>query len=203
MKEREMQEKPLNEKESLELITRMIQNTQQKLERRAGAPMLIWGYATVIASIFVLVVLTLTSDYRCNYFWFMIPVIGVTCMLLRKKQPKGVYTYIDKVVGYIWLVLGVTGSILSVISIFSFMGNFPILFIIIIIMGIGSVLTGLVTEFKPMIVGGVIGLVISISHQLVPTYNMKIITFILAFVAMYIIPGHILNYRVKKACLKN
>ena len=31
-----MQDKPLNEKESLEIITRMIQNTQKKMERGAG-----------------------------------------------------------------------------------------------------------------------------------------------------------------------
>ena len=203
MKEREMQEKPLNEKESLELITRMINNTQQKLERGAGAPMLIWGYATIITTITVLVALALTSDYRYNYLWFMIPAIGVTCMLLRKKQPKGVRTYIDKVIGYIWLVFGVTGFTLSMVSIFSGMWYFPILFIIIIIMGMGSVLTGLIIEFKAMVVGGVVGMVISLLHYSFSDYEMKTITFILAFIAMFIIPGHILNYRAKKACLKN
>ena len=80
MEEREMQEKPLNEKESLELITRMIQNTQQKMERGAGAPFLIWGYATVITTLTVWIVVRFTLNYQFNYLWFMIPVIGSILM---------------------------------------------------------------------------------------------------------------------------
>ena len=213
MEEREMQENPLNEKESLELITRMIQNTQRKLERGAGAPMLIWGYATIIATIAVWVALAITSNNNSHYLWYLIPVIGITGMLMRKKQPKEVRTYIDKVIGYIWIVLGVTGFILSILSFFIW--KLPILFFIIIIMGMGTVLTGLVVEFKPTIIGGIIGLIISIPHYLlsghsihisdytISGYDMLSITFILAFVVMYIIPGHILNHRAKKACLKN
>lgn len=211
MEKKELQDKPLNEKESLEIITRMIQNTQQRLERGAGAPMLIWGYATIVATIAVWVAVKLTSDYHYNYLWFIIPVVGGIGMLLRKKQPGGVRTYVDKVVVYIWMVLGTTGFVLSMVSIMSVMWNLPILFIIIIIMGMGSTLTGLVTDFRPMVIGGIAGLLISIAHYLIPGYSntfisgfdFRMLTFALAFVVMYIIPGHILNYRAKKACLKS
>ena len=208
-----MQDKPLNEKESLEIITRMIQNTQRKLELGAGAPMLIWGYATIITAITVWVALALTSNYNSQYLWFLIPVIGVTGMLMQKKQPEGVRTYIDKIITYVWMVLGITGFLLSLVSLITW--KIPILFIIIIIMGMGSVLTGLVVEFKPMVIGGIIGLIVSIPHYLlsgydivmsdikISSYDMRTLTFILAFVAMYIIPGHILNHKAKKACLKN
>jgi len=210
-----MQDKPLNEKESLEIITRMIQNTQQKLERGAGAPMLIWGYATIFTTMSVWITLRITLNYLSQYLWLLIPVIGITCMLLRKKQPKGVRTYVDKVIGYIWIVLGVVGFLLSIGTISGVIWGFNILFIIIIIMGIGTILTGLVIEYKPMIAGGVIGLIISVPHQLfyghdivisnfkISSYDTIFLTFILAFVAMYIIPGHILNHKAKKACLKN
>ena len=203
MEEKELHDKPLNEKESLDLITRMIQNTQKKLEQGAGAPMLIWGYATIVTAIAVWIALRMTLDYHFNYLWFMIPVIGITCMLFRKRQPKGVRTFLDNVIAYIWIVLGVTGFMLSMLSMFSIMWNFPILFIIIIIMGMGTVLTGLVIDFKAMVIGGIVGLLISVSHYLISGIDAKILTFILAFTAMYIIPGHILNYRAKRACLKN
>ena len=203
MEEREMQENPLNEKESLEIITRMIQNTQKKMERGAGGPFLIWGYATVITTLTVWIVIKLTLNYQFNYLWLMIPVLGGLFMLFRKKQPKGVSTYIDKVITYIWIVLGGTGFLLSMLSILSVMWHFPILFVIIIIMGMGSVLTGLVIDFKPGVIGGVIGLFLCIPHQLINSYDVKMLTFVLAFIVMYIIPGHILNYRAKKACSKN
>ena len=196
-------DKPLNEKESMELIARMIQNTQRRLERGAGVPTLIWGYATILATLTVWVTLTLTSNHNFNYLWFLIPVIGITGMLLRKRQPKGVRTYVDKVVGYIWLVLGTTGFLLSMLSIMSAMWNLPILFIIIVIMGIGSVMTGLVTEFKPCVFGGIAGLLMGVLHYLIRDLNVHFLTFAFAFLVMFIIFGHILNYRAKKACLKN
>lgn len=203
MENREMKENPLNEKESLDLIARMIQNTQGRLEQGTGAPMLIWGYTTVVTTIIVWLTVKQTLNYHYNYLWFLIPVVGSICMFLRKRRPKGVRTYIDQVVGYIWIVLGVTGFLLSMVSILSAAWNLPILFIIIIIMGMGSTLTGLVTDFKPMVVGGVLGLIISILHYLIPGYDVKMLTFAFAFVVMYIIPGHILNYKAKKACLKS
>jgi hypothetical protein len=203
MENKELQERALDEKESIELIARMIRNTQKGLERGAGAPMLIWGYATIVATLSVWIALRLTGDYHYNCLWFLIPVIGIIWMMLRKKHPAGVRTYLDKVVGYIWLVLGTTGFLLSMLSIMTSMWTLPILFIIIIIMGMGSVLTGLVIEFKPMIIGGIAGLLISIANYLSPVYDIKMLTFAFAFVVMYIIPGHILNYRAGKACLKN
>ncbi|MDR0574048.1 MAG: hypothetical protein LBG96_08485 [Tannerella sp.] len=203
MNEREMKENPLNEKESLDLIARMIRNAQGRLERGAGAPMLIWGYVTIATTIMVWLAVRHTLDYHYNYVWFLIPVVGSVCMLLRKKQPEGVRTYVDQVVGYIWIVMGVTGFLLSIVSILSVMWNLPILFIIIIIMGMGSTLTGLVTNFKPMVAGGIAGLLTSIPHYLISGYDIKMLTFAFAFVVMYIIPGHILNYKAKKACLKS
>ena len=43
-----MEERKLNEKESLELITRMIQNTKDRMAENSGTPFLLWGYVTVI-----------------------------------------------------------------------------------------------------------------------------------------------------------
>lgn len=203
MEKKELEDKPLNEKESMELITRMIQNTQHRLERGAGWPMLIWGYATVFTTLLVWFVITYFRDYHLGYLWFAIPVIGITGMLLRKRHPNAVHTYVDKVVRYIWIVLGGTGFFLSCASVFSVMWTLPTLFIIILIMGMGSALTGLVIEFKPMVIGGVAGLLIGIVNYLAKDYNITMFSFALAFVVMYVIPGHILNYRAKKACLKS
>lgn len=203
MEKKELQDKPLNEKESMELITRMIRNTQHRLERGTGIPMLIWGYATVFITILVWAARTFLEDYRFNYLWYLIPVIGITGMLIRKKRPKAVRTYIDKVVGYIWIVLGGTGFFLSVISFWSVFWTLPILFIVIIIMGMGSTLTGLVIDFKPGVIGGLTGLFISIVQVLFESYDIRMFSFAFAFVVISVIPGHILNHRAKKACLKS
>ena len=203
MEKKELQDKPLNEQESMELITRMIQNTQHRLERGTGIPMLIWGYATVVTTLIVWSTITYFGNYRYGYLWYMIPVIGIIGMLIRKKRPKAVRTYIDKVVTYIWIVLGGTGFLLSVLSSWRLMWTLPIQFIVIIIMGMGSTLTGLVIKFKPAIIGGIIGMLLSLVQISSLGYNIKMLSFALAFIAIYVIPGHILNYRAKEACLKN
>lgn len=193
-----MEERKISEKESIELISRMIRNTQRKMEQGAGTPMLIWGLATVVTTLTIWIIIRLTHNYYWNYLWFAIPVIGCIGMLLRKKQPKGVRTYIDKMIAYIWLVLGGTGFILSCLSILNIMWPFPILFVIILIMGMGTVLTGLVTEFKPFIIGGIIGMLLGIIQYLTKNYDVEMLTFAVAFFIMMVVPGFILNYRAKK-----
>lgn len=48
-----MEERKLNEKESLELITRMIRNTKHNLEIGDGNIFLFWGYLTVTSTAIV------------------------------------------------------------------------------------------------------------------------------------------------------
>ena len=43
-----MEDKKLNEKESLELITQMIQNTRRNLDTGSGNMFLVWGYVSVL-----------------------------------------------------------------------------------------------------------------------------------------------------------
>lgn len=202
MKEEEkkvLRDVPLNEEESMALIAEMIRNTQRKMERGAGTPMLVWGYATVLATLAVWAGLKLTNDYRVQFLWFLIPVIGLTWMLFQRRQPPEVRTYVDKVVSYIWIVMGWSGFIVSCLS---FMGviRTTILFIITLMMGQGSVLTGLVTRFRPLIIGGIVALLLSVALLYLHTLGPHLLIFALAFVAMGIIPGHILNRRAKKAC---
>lgn len=202
MKEEEkkiLRDVPPNEEESMALIAEMIRNTQRKMERGAGTPMLVWGYATVLATLAVWVGLKLTNDYRVQFLWFLIPVIGLTWMLFQRRQPPEVRTYVDKVVSYIWIVMGWSGFIVSCLS---FMGviRTTILFIITLMMGQGSVLTGLVTRFRPLIIGGIVALLLSVALLYLHTLGPHLLIFALAFVAMGIIPGHILNRRAKKAC---
>jgi hypothetical protein len=193
-----MEERRISEQEGLEIISRMIRNTQRKMEQGAGAPMLIWGFATVITTLIVWYMVKSTQNYQWNCLWFLIPVLGTIGMLLMKKPSKGVRTYIDKVIFYIWLVLGCTGLLISCLCIFHIMWSFPILFVIIIIMGMGTILTGLVAGFKPFVVGGILGILIGIAQYIISGYDITMLLFASAFAVMMIIPGFILNYRAQK-----
>ena len=55
-----MDNKNMTEKESLELITHMIQNAKYKMAENAGMPFLIWGY--------------LTSSFHGGATWLLPPI---------------------------------------------------------------------------------------------------------------------------------
>lgn len=191
-----MKERQLNEKESLELITRMIQNTQQNLEKGNGMPFLVWGYTTIAVSLLVWYLLSTTGDNRMNYLWFLIPAIAAPMMFVfLRKSDKGITTYIDRIIGYIWTVLGITAFIISVTTMV--FGNLPILFITILLMGSGTAITGMVIRFTPITVAGFAGLALSLVCLFTPGIN-QILVFAAVFLVMMVIPGHILNTKGRR-----
>ena len=76
-----MDEKQLDAQQRLELITRMIRSTRQRLERHSGRPFLIWGYTTVAVSLLNYALNIAGADPAWSLTWFLIPVIG--CLLMR------------------------------------------------------------------------------------------------------------------------
>lgn len=73
-----MEERKLNEKESLELIAQMIQNTKNRLETNCGMPFLFWGYTTIFVSLLVWFLVVTTRNYYWQYLWFLLPIIAGT-----------------------------------------------------------------------------------------------------------------------------
>lgn len=191
-----MEDKQLNEKESLELIARMISNTQQNLEKGNGLPFLIWGYTTILVSLVVWYFFSTTGNPDWNYLWFLIPVIGFpTMMRIIRKQEKGVKTYIDRIIGYVWIAFGIGGLVVSTSAIF--LWNLPILFIIVLMMGTGTAITGMIIRFKPIIFSGFAGILLSLLCLIVKGYG-SILIFALIFLVIMVIPGHILNWKGRK-----
>ena len=158
-----MDNKKLNEQESLELITQMIQNTKFKMVKNAGTPFLVWGYMTVVTSLLV---------------WYLL------------KE-----TYIDRIVGYVWVVFGLCGLLISCVSMIYW--SLPILFVILLMMGMGTTLTGLIINMKLVTVSGVLGIFASLGCLYIDKFD-QILLFALAFVFMMVIPGHYLNIMSKR-----
>ena len=191
-----MEDKQLNEKESLELITHMIRNTQQKLEKSNGIPFLIWGYTTVGISVLVWYLFSTTGNPYWQCLWFLIPVIGFSTMLRAlRKQEKKVKTYIDKVISYVWIGFGIAALVVSTSAMF--LWNLPILFIMVLMMGTGTAITGMIIRFKPIIFSGFAGILLSYLCLIVKGYEV-ILVFAIIFLFIMIVPGHILNWKGRR-----
>lgn len=191
-----MEERKLNEKESLELIAQMIQNTRNRLETNCGMPFLVWGYTTVFVSLLVWFLVVTTRNYHWQYLWFLLPVIaGTGTYLSTRNQQPSIKTHLDKAINYIWLVFGMAGFLISLLAMFAC--KLPILFIVLLLMGMGTTLTGLVIGYKTVIICGTLGALSSIGCLFYPGIN-QVLLFALAFIFMMIIPGHVLNHAARK-----
>ena len=180
-----MEDRKLDAAESLALIGRMIENTRSRMVRNSGRPLLAWGYATVLTTLAVWGAVLYFQDPRWNYLWLMLPLLGWLLMWIsREKKPEGEVR---------WTVMGLSAWFVSMLALFMPM-RLPILFIILLIMGMGTTVTGLIIRFTPTAVGGVAAIILA-PFTLIAGDMWQPLLFIAGFVVMMIVPGHILNYK--------
>ncbi len=205
-----MEERKLTEKESLEVITSMIARTKD-LYLRDGGILLMWGYLVVAISILVWVLLAVTRNPVCNWLWFAIPIIGfpVTAIMTRRSDRRhGAVTYSDKVTSRLWLMFSISLVVLTLMCLgFMFIGDVDcwiamLVYSLLLAPG-AEIAQGLIVKEKSLVAGGVIGLVVGFialcctAGHIPLGANWFMPLFILAWVAMMIVPGHILNYKAK------
>ena len=191
-----MEDRKLTEKESLEVITSMIALTKQRYIGD-GRILLLFGYLTVAVSALIWILLVITQNPVWNWLWFLVWIIGgIVAPIKAKKQQieKGVKNYSDTLTAICLAFLLVKG-----IDAWSMMLAFAL-----IIVPFAEVAQGIVFKETTLIVGGAIGLFAGLfteaciagDVELYASWYMPL--FIIAFVAMMIIPGHILNHKARK-----
>ena len=206
-----MEEKRMNEAESLELITSMINDSRARMTKNLGTPFLIWGYTTVAVSICQAVIVACVEEfYPYLWGWFAIPVVGWLLMLLFNKQEKTVTNYIDRCINALWCAIGVAAFILPFMGVFVFPS-------VIMLIGVGTATTAAVVKDK---IVKRIGYAAIFSSLLFPfvrlllsrlftleqfagreRYLVECVIFAVIMFLLLIVSGHILNY--KKRCLKS
>ena len=208
-----MNENKFTEKESLELITQMIQQTKQKLQVGSGNVLLYYGYTSVLIAIAVYALCHYTGHMYWHNLWFLMFVPILTNTFSRKKRQPAVVTYIDRAVHNIWNVINalLVLTVLTIVAMGWFTKEMPLISMMpfaLLYVGIGVACTGVITKEKSMTYFPVISLVISI-YMLVTLITAGRFTLEwnllagLCFLLMLVIPGHILNRKSLKQCSKN
>ncbi len=206
-----MEDKKLTEKESLEVITSMIARTKVRY-LGSGNILLMWGYLAVFSSILVWILLAATRQNVWNWLWFAIPVIGMpltSIMARREKRTDGVVTYSDKITSHLWSIFGVSEIVLTLICLgFSLIGGIKcwtaMIVYTIIAAPFAEIAQGLIVKEKSLTWGGIVGLAIGMVLVCCVTGKIPLLAnwfmplFILFWVVMMIVPGHIINHKAKK-----
>lgn len=206
-----MEDKKLTEKESLEVITSMIARTKVRY-LGSGNILLMWGYLAVFSSILVWILLAATQQNVWNWLWFAIPVIGMpltSIMARREKRTDGAVTYSDKITSHLWSIFGVSEIVLIFICLgFSLIGGIkcwtamPVY--TFIAAPFAEIAQGLIVKEKSLTWGGIVGLAIGMVLVCCVTGKIPLLAnwfmplFILFWVVMMIVPGHIINHKAKK-----
>lgn len=201
-----MEDRKLTERESLEVITSMIAQTKKRYIGD-GSILLMWGYLVTIVSILVWIMLAATRQNEWNILWFAIPLVGciATPIMARKQQARnGVKMLSDSVTSKLWTIAGISELVIMVVCIviqiiYSTNCWNAMLAYTLIAMPVAEIAQGLLIKEKSLVAGALVGLAVGIitvcciAGRIMLYADWYMPLFILAFVAMMIIPGHILN----------
>lgn len=199
-----MERRQFTQEQSLELISQMISDSRGRLARNSGVPFLIWGYLTVIVSLFEFCVVYFDLPYELLFGWFAIPILGWLLMTLfcrKNDREKGGKNYLDRVISAIWVVFGVSFVWLYLAAM---VYHISLFFLVVLTMGMGTLITGLVISDKATMWGGFFGMISSLVFlarvSFMPDlwFGWDILIFAVVFLVMMVIPGHILNRKFRE-----
>jgi hypothetical protein len=212
-------ENTLNQRESLELISRMISSAKNNLQKGTGRIFLLWGYLVAMVSIVNLVLLIMIPGeerYLSYYIWCVMPLGMILHFRLVKKTERegGVKTYTEQVLDQVWI--GFSISVLTVVvsmivasvpglnkpdPMFAFMNWIHWAFLIpvmLILYGFALFVSGRAYQFRPMVMGAsvcwLMSFLIFLFMKNSYILELQLAALILSVVAGYIIPGHLLRH---------
>ena len=204
-----MEEKKLNEQESLELITQMINQTKKETAVGSGDTYLVWGYLCTFISLAVFGLAFISKDGRWGWLYIAIPLVGfilsgIVARYISKKY-KAPKTYQAQSISSIWGCFAAVFAVYMIIC-FAFWNKpdcWKGMFLLgLLLPGLGSACTGVILKEKVITVCGALGASLGLLFlpQLCKGGNIPMTWTILMAIAMIIslvIPGHILNYKAK------
>ena len=212
-----MEEKQINEKESLEIITEMINRTKSRLRIGDGNLLLLWGYTAMAVTALVATMLLITRHPASNWLWLLIWIIGGTAWAhidRRRNGKQQVSTYTDSITRGLWTLVGFCTIMLTAICLVLMLlaGKdcwAAMLVFGLLVIGIAVTIQGIIIKEKCLIAGGAVGVASGsvvlccatggIALSACWTFPLIAATFLL----MLIVPGHILNHKARRQCTKN
>ena len=213
------QEKQLTEKESLQLITQMI-NKAKDSYHDTGVGAMMWGILIAVCSLVKLS--EIHFDYRLPFDIYLLTVLAIIPQIyftIREKRERKVRSYDDAYMDYIWLGFGICIFLLIFIvnSVFNVWepvareyrelaghaSNFRfsefIAPLFLLLYGLPTFITGAACKFRPMLWGGIFCWVCCIT-TIYTSIKIDLLLTALSAIAAWFIPGLIMEkeYRIYK-----
>ncbi len=192
-----MTDKDLTHSESLEIITKMI-NQAKNNYYESGMGALLWGFTNVIC--FTLAYLDRVVDgfnMPFNPFLLMIITMGLQFYFDRKENKyKKAKTYLDDAHKYVWLAFGISVLIVSIAGGIGHLDYYT-LPVLLVLFAVPTFISGCINKFKPLIIGGTICWLLSIITFLVKS-NISLLLVAAGAFAAWVVPGLLMRARFNK-----
>jgi uncharacterized protein with PQ loop repeat len=214
----EAKEKQLTEKESLDLITQMINKAKDSCHSTGIAAMM-WGLVIAVCSLVKLS--EIQFGFRLPFDIYLLTFVAIIPQIyfsVKEKKERKVKTYGDDFMDYLWLAFGI--CIFLLVLIINVMGSEwqPVaeeykkvtgtaapfhLFeftapLFLLLYGLPTFVSGASMKFRPMLLGGIFCWLCCIAAVFTPGKIDLVLTAISAIVAWFI-PGIIMEKDYRKA----
>lgn len=209
-----MEEKTISERESLAIITEMIDRTKHRLRIGDGNMLLLWGYTSLAVTLLTFIVHSITRHPASNWLWFLIWIIGGSAsarICRRRKSDNAARTYTDAVSSHLWALVGYCAIFITAIclALMLFGGKdcwIAMLIFGLLIVGIAIAVQGFIIRERALSTGGSAGIAAGLivmccsigGITIAASWGYPLIA--ASFLLMLVIPGHILNRKARRQC---
>jgi hypothetical protein len=199
----ENSEKQMTPEESLNLIGEVISNTRNNLKADSFF-FLLWGWLIIAAALiesFILWNAGRLNEWKnvgllSGLDWCGIVLIGLIIQVFYIKKyyvKRGYRTFYEKVISYVWMFSSII--IFLIVYLAGVRHESPEPYILAAV-SIPTVTTGVLTRFRPLIIGGVLFIIFAVIAVNVDAAYLRSLVSVAALISGYLIPGYLL--RIKK-----
>lgn len=189
----ETQEKMMTGEESLKIITEMINKTQVNM-RQNVFHLIFWGWLIMVCSLSEYFLMKFTGYAHHYYVWFfVIPGAFVSMIFgfVNGRKAK-IHTYADSLNMWTWLGFLFAGTVLFIVHSRSLETVAPY---ILLLAGFPTFVSGFITKFKPLVIGGlsfwIISILIHFAGPSISPFGTPV-----AMITGYLIPGYMLKNKI-------
>lgn len=193
-----MQDQKISPQESLLLIQSMIAKTRKDMGDNS-AHFLLWGWITFSACIGQFVLKNMLHYQKHYLVWLLIfPGIIISIFLgVKQGKKREAITYVGESMKYLWMGMGISYFVLSMILTLLGWGTniFPFF---ILLYGLGTFISGKFLQFPAFVWGGLAAWGLAITATFF-SYDYQMLFGALAILISYIIPAYMLRSKNKSA----
>jgi hypothetical protein len=196
----ENSEKQMTPEESLNLIGEVISNTRNNLKTDSFY-FLLWGWFITLASLieaFILWNAGRMNDWKnvglfSGLSWGGLVLIAIIVQLFFIKKhyvKRGYRTFFEKILSYMWMISALIIFLMVYLAGTRHESPEPYIFAVV---SIPTVITGLMTRFRPLVIGGLVFILFAVIAVNIQTSYLRSLVSAFAIICGYLIPGYMLR----------